>query len=488
MFNHPKQFTAKQKSLLVGLIVLAFVLRLYHLDTQSLWFDESLSALFASQPLDIAVQSMLQEGLQHSPLFYLLLRPFAAGGFSEFSLRFLSVTMGVLTIPLMAQIGRVMANNRSGILAATFLAINPFHVWYSQETRMYAMLVVAALGAMLFFARSLQAPNRRNWLGLALFLTIGFNTHHFAFFVPLVQFIFLISTFKQNYPLLRPWVGVQLLAGLSFIPWMIVILYWGNFYVTSGTRQPPPWYSLAQTFWNFSIGYTEQVTIFVIVALSLFLFILALGIKSVFRTKDGLLLLLWLAIPPVVTFLVSFRLPMYMHRYLSLSLPAFLLLIAIGLVNMRRQRIGLIITSLVMCVMLIGLSRVYYDPGIYYREDWRSLGTYLEKHAGADDVIAPWYYQNLIPLLFYYHGATPLKPIIVFDTVDLPSLPTQSTSQKLWVIIGHPNNSAHLVGHCQLFNIDEVGPPPAFKEWRSANQTRLVNVKGFPCFRVEIYE
>jgi predicted membrane-bound mannosyltransferase len=57
-----KNFSPRQRQILPGLTFIAFLFRLYQIGVQSLWFDESLSALFASQPLDVAIQSMLQEG------------------------------------------------------------------------------------------------------------------------------------------------------------------------------------------------------------------------------------------------------------------------------------------------------------------------------------------------------------------------------------------------------------------------------------------
>ncbi len=489
LYSYKPYFTRQQQWLLIALTALAFLLRLHRLNVQNLWFDESLSALFASQPLNIAIQSMLQEGLHHSPGFYILLRPFAASGFSEFSLRFLPAVMGVLAVPLIAQMGRVIAGSQAGLLAAALLVISPFHVWYSQEARMYTLLIVSALGAMFFFSQNFKTSRYKNWLGMAMFIATGINSHHFAFFIPLVQFIFIVITLKQNHKILRPWVGAQLLAGLSLIPWIMIVLDWGHFYLSSATRQSPTGYDLLQTYWNFSIGYTERFTPFVIIALSLFLLLLILGVKSTYRINNGLLLLLWVAIPPLVTFLVSLRLPTYLDRYISLSLPPFLLLAAIGISSIRLRILRLGVLALTIGVMLIGLYRVYYDANVYSRADWRSLSAYLEENAATDDIIAPWYYQYLVPLSFYYYGSTPLEPIISFNVVDLPLLPVaKTTSQKLWVIITHPNNSAHLVGHCQAFDIEKLSPPPATKEWRIKHQDRLSEVKEFNCIRLEIYK
>jgi hypothetical protein len=147
----------------------------------------------------------------------------------------------------------------------------------------------------------------------------------------------------------------------------------------------------------------------------------------------------------------------------------------------------LIMTAIVLGAMMGGLSRVYYDDDIYQRADWRSLGVYLEENSGPGDVIALFKYHTLVPLYFYYHGLTPLEPIIVLDKVNLPGLPAQTSAQKLWLVIDYPNDSAHLVGHCQAFDIEKLELPAVFKEWRVKHQDRLIEAKPFPCLRLEIY-
>ncbi|MCL4301574.1 MAG: glycosyltransferase family 39 protein [Anaerolineae bacterium] len=489
MSLYHQQFTPNQKWLLIGLTACAFLLRLHRLDVQSLWFDEAFSAFISSSPPDAAIQSMLEEGLQHSPLYYLLLRPFAASGFSEFSLRFLSVAAGVVAIPLMAQMGRIAAKAQVGLLAAVLLTVNPFHTWYSQEARMYTLVIVAALGAMFFFSRNLRCPRWQNWLGLTLFTVIGLNTHYFAFFIPLIQFIFIVVTLKQNYRLLRPWLATQLLAGLSILPWLIIIVRWGKFYFGSAALQPPTGYDLLQTVWNFSLGYTVELTLYVGLMLALLLLLFVLGINAARRTGTGLLLILWGLTPPLLAFLMSFRLPMYVDRYISLSLPAFLLLVVLGLYQWPPQKVSQrVLAGIILGAMLAGLWRVYYDTEVYNRADWRSLGAYLEENTGPGDVIALWKYQTLLSLFFYYQGSQPLKPVMIGPQVILPALPASAGAYKVWLVLDHPNNSTHLAGHCQDFSLPALRLPAGFQEWLTKNQNRLVEVKEFSCVRLQVYE
>ena len=485
----PAAFTRQQKLILIGLIALAFLLRLYQLGRESLWFDEALSTWFALQPLDLSIHSMLEEGLHHSPLFYILLRPFATSNFSEFAVRLLPALLGVLGVPLLAQLGRLVASPRVGLIAATLLVINPFHVWYSRETRMYSLLFVAAVGAMYFFARSvLHKSTMQSWLGLAFCTAVGINAHHFAFFIPTVQFIYILVTFRQNHSLLVKWTAAQVLVGLLYVPWLLVVLDWGQFYGASAApNYQPTIFDFAATVWNFSIGYTQDVTAYVIVVLGVFLVTLFAGLRRLNQAK--LLLLIWLLVPPVVAFGISFRLGLYLDRYLMVAFPAFLLLVAIGMASIRRQALRLAVSGLILGTMLAGLGRLYFDRSVYDRADWCGVGAYLEEVVDpATDTIVALYYQDLVPLHFYYQLPVPIEPVISFRDVDLPELPAEGTEGQVYFVLGHPNTSVHLVGHCQAFDMDRITSKAVIRGWHDENRDRLVQVSEFTCIRVEVYE
>ena len=485
----PILFSRQQKLILIGLTALAFLLRLYQLDRESLWFDEALSTWFALQPLDLSIHSMLEEGLHHSPLFYILLRPFAANGFSEFALRLLPALLGVLAVPLLAQLGRLVASPRVGMIAAILLVINPFHVWYSRETRMYSLLFVAAVGAMYFFGKSVwHKSTLQNWLGLAFCTAVGINAHHFAFFIPVVQFIYILATFRRNHSLLVKWTAAQVLVGLLYVPWLLAVLDWGQFYGASAApNYQPTMFDFAATVWNFSIGYTQDVTVYVIVVLGVFLVILFAGLRQLTQAK--LLLLIWLLVPPVVAFGISFRLGLYLDRYLMVAFPAFLLLIAIGMASIRHRALRLTVSALILGAMLAGLGRLYFDRTVYDRADWRSVGAYLAEAVDpATDRIVALYHQDLVSLHFYYQLAVPIEPVVSFAAVDLPELSAEGTKGRVYFVLGHPNTSVHLVGHCQAFDMDKVTPDAAIREWHGGNRDRLVQVREFTCVRVEVYE
>ncbi|MFQ5343954.1 MAG: glycosyltransferase family 39 protein [Anaerolineae bacterium] len=130
----------KSTPLLTSLVLLAFGLRVYHLASPPLLWDEGWSIGLSRLPLsEIARITALDV---HPPLYYALLKGWLALGPHEFVTRFLSVMAGVLTVPLGYHAGRLWRGARVGLLTALYLTVAPPLIYYSQITRMFALCVM----------------------------------------------------------------------------------------------------------------------------------------------------------------------------------------------------------------------------------------------------------------------------------------------------------------------------------------------------------
>jgi hypothetical protein len=110
--------------------------------------------------------------------------------------------------------------------------------------------------------------------------------------------------------------------------------------------------------------------------------------------------------PAVLTVLYK---PMYDHRYVISSSPAFYLLVALIIVAF--ERIIPVAASLgaLLAVMLPGLLAYYVEPT---KEQWRDAAVYVQENAHADDVLVISYPSDVGGLLdatdaafdWYYRG------------------------------------------------------------------------------------
>ena len=148
---------------LVGAFLVAAALRLPGLGQQSLWVDEGNTYVRAVLPFDVVLDNLLEVHNQ-VPLYYLLLRlSTRLIGSSEFALRLPSVFFGLVNIVFVYLLGRLSGHRGVGIWAAWFMAVNPFHVWYSREARMYSLGLLLATSAMWCFLLAVRRGGRRRW-------------------------------------------------------------------------------------------------------------------------------------------------------------------------------------------------------------------------------------------------------------------------------------------------------------------------------------
>ena len=153
--------------LLIFILGLAFVYRIYFLGFQSFWIDESFSVLSAMNISEFgypSFESPYLRSLIHSYSLFIMGLLF---GFSEFSMRFLSVIAGVFIVYLGYLIGRsygsVFGLSFSFILGFSYLMI----AW-SRQARMYIFLLLFVMLAFYFYFKYLESGEIK-FLILSLF-------------------------------------------------------------------------------------------------------------------------------------------------------------------------------------------------------------------------------------------------------------------------------------------------------------------------------
>lgn len=127
------------------ILLMGMFLRIFHLGTRSLWFDEIRTYEDAFKTYNIFSKT-------HS-LYYLIVRFFIFFGHSEFWLRMGSAVFGILSIPVIYLAGKhIFENKWVGISAAFFVAVSRSHLFYSQEARYYAVMFFLTCACLLLFA------------------------------------------------------------------------------------------------------------------------------------------------------------------------------------------------------------------------------------------------------------------------------------------------------------------------------------------------
>jgi len=90
------------------------------------------------------------------------------------------VVFGVAAIAAAALVARAAFGPVAGVVAAFVLATNPYHVRYSQEARMHALVPLLAMVAMLFLVRTLARGRSRDALWFGVLSAVAVYAHYFA--------------------------------------------------------------------------------------------------------------------------------------------------------------------------------------------------------------------------------------------------------------------------------------------------------------------
>ena len=128
-----------------GIVLLTFGLRLWGLTATSLWYDETFVLHHARRGLMPALTGLLRDD-NAIPLHGLLVALWGqVAGWTEFAVRYLSVLLGTLAVPLIYRLARALGSRYvSGLGSALAYATLPIFVYYSQEMRMYALAIPLA--------------------------------------------------------------------------------------------------------------------------------------------------------------------------------------------------------------------------------------------------------------------------------------------------------------------------------------------------------
>jgi uncharacterized membrane protein len=153
------------------------------------------------------------------PLYYVLAWGWAkAFGRDEFGIRSLSALLGTLTVPLGYPIGRQLASRRVGLVLTGLLAFNPMLIWYSQEARSYALLVLFGALSFLFFVRALDTRSGRDLALWAVTSALALGSHYFAFFAVGIEAAWLAVALRDRWKAVLSALAAVGAAGAALLP------------------------------------------------------------------------------------------------------------------------------------------------------------------------------------------------------------------------------------------------------------------------------
>jgi hypothetical protein len=383
----------RELQLLGGIVALAALLRFATLDEQSFWYDEAVTVGLVKMDLGDMLDR-IPESESTPPLYYIVAWLWAKlFGTGEVGLRSLSALCGTAFVPVMYAIGVRAVGIRVGLVAAGLAAVSPLLVWYSQEARTYALLVLLAGLSFLFFIRLLTGDPRRRTLVLwGVFSALALATHYFAAFVVAIEAVWLLATAANRRPIAVA-VGCVTVVELALMP---LLLHQRSLNLADFIDEIPLGYRLARTPKQFLVGFDapgEVISAIAAIALVLlaFWFVWSRGDDRE-RRAAGVGLAIGGALLVTTALLAIVGVDYFDTRNVLIAWLPLALAVAAGLGARRAGRAGLVAAG---ALALLSASTVVFvaTSESLQRDNWRGVAEALEKNHSASPralVITPF--------------------------------------------------------------------------------------------------
>ena len=395
----------------------------------------------------------------HPPAYFALLNVWLVlAGYSQFALRFLSVTFGLLTVALLWRFARHLSSGWAALLAGLFAAISPLYVAYSQEVRSYTMITFLALGSTFYLWRvtgsgwrvimahskwRAEAQSLSKNLAAYIFFTAAcLYTHYFTIFLLLFQnavwlTFSLLPTPYSYLPTpkkLALWFGSQAAILILFAPQLALAVRQVSNYTNPNLLPPALTQFLSRSWQAYTAGLTIDpvpglwaavaIAVAIIIAWSIIFFGQkkftrvcpavsgihhSQGPAPQYRTfiiHNFLFFLAWLFIPLTAYFMVLQQRPSFEPRYLMLVSPVIILLLAVGLGELRMADTAgqtlancatrnthyvlrftfYVLTGITLAALLTGLYS-YFTNETYFKDDSAGVARWLAAETTINDIV-----------------------------------------------------------------------------------------------------
>jgi 4-amino-4-deoxy-L-arabinose transferase-like glycosyltransferase len=447
--------------LLLLVLLFGFAARIARLGDKNIWWDEGWT--IGTTRLNFTDLTYRIAADVHPPLYFWNLYGWVAlTGESEFATRFLSLIWGVLTIAIVYPLTQTFTSRQVALLATLLTAASRFHVWWSQEVRMYAFATFAVTLSLYLLTRVLQKGNRRSWI----VYTLGSIPVLYSFYVAgialVAQNVFVLLTLRHRVSadrhFLCRWIASQLVIALAFTPWVMLAL---DKMQTWSTSTPFAFGLFIQLYVTvLSVGISTNISQWLIPTSAIAL-VAVVGFVALWRDaladqrRWGWRGAVFLALPVVLllamVYLSSlnrglFYSPRIEVRYLVLSAPLFYILVACGVAAAWKQLRYAGWMLLLLIIALNGWLLADYHAARYVRDDYHTAMLVLSAYADPNDAVL-LVSGNRYPLFLYYYEQTipeerrpPVYLVpprgtlaVTADNVDTHLSPIATDHERLWL-------------------------------------------------------
>lgn len=375
----------KEHKILISIVFIGTIFRFYKLDNQSLWIDEIFTMNVSDTRNSFSfIYNFLKSHDPHPPLYYFLVHTFFLFfGYSTLVLKIFSATVGVLGIFSIYYLGKELVNKEVGTILAALTSMNYFHIYYSQEGRMYSLFFLTTSIALYTLSKFLKNQNIKTTTFFVFGSLLMIYTHFLGVFILIGFYIILLTNFlksKYNLKLLKHSFLASVAVIILYIPSIIIVFSNPN---RDEIWIKPPTLKTFEFMFKEFFGYSSM-TVTILICLLFFSFILFL-IKKKNKTSQETncnhavqIVFISLLTTISLTLIYSFvRLPIVVNRYFIGILPLILILIAISIYNLKNKYFKILVILFLAILSFNNLisNKKFYNS--FYKTQFKHATDYI---------------------------------------------------------------------------------------------------------------
>jgi len=341
----------KKHFIVLALLLLNIVIKVMYLSFQPISHDEPFSIYHAQFDFYNIIHYL--KNYNNPPLFELILHFWIkCFGISPISVRLLPMLFSSLSVVLIYKIGVLIFEKRIAVISALLFTFSTFQIFYAHDCRVYTLFLFLTLCSFYLFFKSIKNYSLNNWRFISFIFvnSLIVYAHYFGFIVWLLQIGIILFFFRTNKIIFKSFILALFFSLVVYVPQLLILFQRFLDSSKNGTwlNEPNGIESIYNMLWSFCN--VPVVTVLVIILFSLALGKYFKNIKSIKINIYTWQIIFWFVVPFILMFIISFKIPMFLDRYLIFITPAFYFLISLSIRFLFKSKIYFNLVSLILLV------------------------------------------------------------------------------------------------------------------------------------------
>ncbi|MBL7894235.1 MAG: glycosyltransferase family 39 protein [Bacteroidia bacterium] len=393
--------------------VIAILLLLLNIITKIIFITDipiSLDEPFTIYHAQFGIKDLVDSlnGYNNPPLYEMILHYWIKlFGISPLSVRFLPMLFASFSAIALYFFCLKYFSKRTALISSLLLTFSSLLIQYSHTTRVYSLFLLLTVLSMHYYLEVINATTKRKFK-IVIFIAVStllIYAHYFGVIVLFIQFVHCLVFFRRG---LKPFLLTGIIITALYIPQILTVYSRMMVSVSEGTWVLPP--SGIESLYNMLWAFCNMP---IVVVLSLILLLTGIIVSFINKNIKQIspqfgLILLWFVIPFFGMFAISYKVPMYLTRYLIFAIPSFYILVTLSVeVVFKREMFR---TSTYGIIILAFASTVDLNKGNKFPID--KVVNEIIQLKGTNTAVIVKPYDELITSFAYHYNINHFKYII----------------------------------------------------------------------------